>query len=150
MQAGWFLVVAFAPIAVIACSTTQSQLGTASAPASPAKDASQVVQKQVHAYNTQDLDAFLATYADDVAITSESTGQVVMNGKEAMRKRYGDMFRKFPENRVQIIERKREGDKVVIDHEIITGRGPERPDPWDVGWVRYEVEDGLIRRVQLP
>lgn len=33
------------------------------------------------------------------------------------------------------------------DHEIITGRSPERPDPGDVGWVRYEVEGGLIRSV---
>jgi hypothetical protein len=38
----------------------------------------------------------------------------------------------------------------VADHEIITGRGPERPDPWDAGWVRNFVEDGLIKRVELP
>ncbi len=150
MQAGWLLFVVLAPIAVVACSTTRSQVGTASAPASSAMDAAEVVQKQVDAYNSQDLDGFLATYADDAMITSAGTGQIVMNGKEAMRQRYGDMFRRFPKNRVQIAERKREGEKVVIDHEIITGRGPERPDPWDVGWVRYEVEDGLIRRVQLP
>ncbi len=150
MQAGWLLVVVFAPIAVVACSTTRSQVGTASAPASSATGAAEIVQKQVDAYNSQDLDAFLATYADDAMITSAANGQVVMNGKEAMRQRYGDMFRRFPKNRVQIVARKREGEKVVIDHEVITGRSPERPDPWDVGWVRYEVEDGLIRRVQLP
>lgn len=150
MQTGWLLVVAFAAIAVVACSTTKSRVGTASTQAGAANDAAEVVQKQVDAYNSQDLDGFLATYADDAEITSASTGQVVMNGKEAMRQRYGEMFRKFPRNRVQIAERKREGEKVVIDHEIITGRGPERPDPWDVGWVRYEVQDGLIQRVQLP
>jgi hypothetical protein len=51
---------------------------------------------------------------------------------------------------VRIAERRTEGDDVVFDHEIITGRAPERPDPWDVGWVRYQVADGLIRRVELP
>jgi hypothetical protein len=43
-----------------------------------------------------------------------------------------------------------EGDKVVLDHEIVTGRGPERPDPWDVGFVRYQGEDGVIVRMELP
>jgi hypothetical protein len=33
---------------------------------------------------------------------------------------------------------------------IITGRGPERPDPWDLGWVRNVVENGLIQRLELP
>jgi hypothetical protein len=32
----------------------------------------------------------------------------------------------------------------------VTGRAPERPDPWDVGFVRYEVASGAIRRVELP
>ena len=32
-------------------------------------------------------------------------------------------------------------DADAFDHEIITGRGPERPDPWDVGWVRNLVEN---------
>jgi hypothetical protein len=26
----------------------------------------------------------------------------------------------------------------------------DQPDPWDAGWIRYEVESGLIRRVVLP
>jgi uncharacterized protein (TIGR02246 family) len=98
----------------------------------PVKGAVDVVQKQVEAYNSQDLESFLATYSDDAVITSASTGQIVLQGKDRMRERYGDLFRKYPKNRVRIAERRTEGDKVVMDHEIITGRGPERPDPWDV------------------
>ena len=116
----------------------------------PVKDAADVVQQQVEAYNSQDLEAFLATYSDDAMITRASTGEVLMQGKDKLRERYGELFRKYPHNRVRIAERRTEGDKIVIDHEIIIGRGPERPDPWDVGWVRYEVEGQLIRRVQLP
>ncbi len=77
IRAGWLLVVVFAPIAVVACSTTRSQVGAASAPASGAMDAAESVQKQVDAYNSQDLDGFLATYADDATIVSAGTGQVV-------------------------------------------------------------------------
>src|SRR5207302_10557206 len=77
-------------------------------------------------------------------------GETLMSGKQSMRERYGSMFARFPANRVRIAERKIEGTNTVIDHEIVTGRGPERPDPWDLGWVRYELGDGLIRKVALP
>ena len=35
-------------------------------------------------------------------------------------------------------------------HELVSGHAPERPEPWDMGWVRYEVEGDEIRRVELP
>ena len=107
-----------------------------------------VVQRQVEAYNAQDLDAFVRTYADDVVVTAG--GKVIMQGKDALRERYGGLFKKYPNNRARIAHRKTEGDNVVLDHEIVTGRSPDKPDPWDVGWVRYEVADGLIKTVTLP
>ncbi len=132
---------------LLACSTPSSRRGTGEA---PTKSAVEVVQKQLDAFNAQDLEAFLATYADDAVITTASTGKVVMQGKAVMRERYGSMFKKYPNNRCRIAERRTEGDGVVLDHEIITGRAPDKPDPWDFGWVRYEVEGGLIRHVQFP
>ena len=114
------------------------------------RTAEDIVQAQVNAFNAQDLDAFLSTYADDAVIVRAGTGETLMSGKQSMRERYGSMFARFPANRVRIAERKIEGTNTVIDHEIVTGRGPERPDPWDVGWVRYELGDGLIRKVALP
>jgi imidazolonepropionase-like amidohydrolase len=114
------------------------------------RTAADVVQAQVNAYNAQDLDAFLSTYSDDAVIAKAGSGEVQTSGKAAFRERYGTMFRKFPQNRARIAERRTEGDRVVLDHEIVTGRGPDKPDPWDVGWVRYEVDGGLIRRVELP
>lgn len=114
------------------------------------RTAADVVQAQVNAYNAQDLDAFLSTYTDDAAIVKAGTGEVLTSGKAALRERYGTMFRRFPSNRARIEERRTEGEHAVLDHEIVTGRSPDKPDPWDVGWVRYEVEGGLIKRVQLP
>ncbi len=114
------------------------------------RTAADVVQAQVNAYNAQDLEAFLSTYSDDATMVRAATGETLNAGKASLRDRYRTLFGRFPTNRVRIAERRTEGTSVVLDHEIITGRSPERPDPWDVGWVRYEVEGGLIRRVVMP
>ncbi len=109
-----------------------------------------VVQAQLNAYNAQDLEAFLSTYAEDAVIVKSGTGKVLASGRTALRERYGALFKRFPSNRARVAERKTEGEGVVLDHEVVTGRGPEKPDPWDSGWVRYEVASGVIRRVELP
>ncbi|WP_242361068.1 amidohydrolase family protein [Anaeromyxobacter sp. SG17] len=114
------------------------------------RTAVEVVQMQLDAYNAQDLEAFLATYADDAAVESAAEGRTLSAGKASLRERYRDLFAKHPQNRARVVERKTEADRIVLDHEIITGRAPDKPDPWDVGWVRYEVEGGLIRKVMLP
>lgn len=131
--------------ALIGCGTAAHETRATTTPKSSAVD---VVQRQLEAYNAQDLDAFVRTYADDVVVTAG--GKVIVQGKDALRERYGGLFKKYPNNRARIAERKTEGDNVVLDHEIVTGRSPDKPDPWDVGWVRYEVADGLIKTVTLP
>jgi uncharacterized protein (TIGR02246 family) len=114
------------------------------------RTAADVVQAQTNAYNAQDVDAFAATYAEDAVVARAGSREVLARGRTAIRERYAKMFASFPRNRVRIADRRTEGDAVVLDHEIVTGRAPERPDPWDVGVVRYEVEGGVIRRVELP
>ena len=109
-----------------------------------------VVQRQLEAYNARDVDGFAATYADDVVVTRGPDKKLFVEGKQALREHYGKMFAKCPACRARVAERKVEGDNVIVDHEIITGLGPERPDPWDVGWVRYTVDSGLIKNVELP
>ena len=101
-------------------------LGCATARPSPVE----IVQKEVAAYNAQDADAFAATYADDASVLRG--GKVWLQGRKAIREAYAAMFAKYPNCRARIAERKVE-DNAVVDHEIITGRGPERPDPWDAG-----------------
>ena len=108
---------------------------------------SDVVQRQIDAYNRHDLDAFAATYSDDVLITS-AKGEVLVLGKEGLRERYGKAFAKYPNLSCTVAERKKDGDAILV-HEIITGR-TDKSGPWDAGWLRYEVKDGLIKSVQLP
>ncbi|HUJ27518.1 MAG TPA: SgcJ/EcaC family oxidoreductase [Myxococcales bacterium] len=106
-----------------------------------------VVQRQIDAYNAHDLNAFAATYSDDVLITS-AKGEVLVLGKEGLRERYGKAFAQHPNVRCTVAERKADGAAVLV-HEIITGR-TDKSGPWDAGWLRYEVKDGLIHSVQLP
>lgn len=114
------------------------------------RTAVEVVQMQLDAYNAQDLEAFLATYADDAVVESAAGGKTLSAGKASLRERYGALFARYPRNRARVVERRTEGDGVVLDREVVTGRAPDEPDPWDLGFVRYEVEGGLIRRVLLP
>ena len=114
------------------------------------RSAVEVVQMRLNAYNAKDLEAFLMTYSDEAIVESATTRKPIDAGKASLRERYGALFARYPQSSARIVERWTEGDRVVLDHEIVTGGAPEKPDPWDVGWVRYEVEGGLIRRVVLP
>lgn len=111
-----------------------------------APTAADVVRRQLEAYNAHDIEAFAATYADDVLITS-GKGEVLVLGKEGLRERYGKQFAKYPAARARVAESTAEGNTVRC-HEVITGR-PDKPDPWDAGWLRYEVRDGKIKSVQF-
>lgn len=105
----------------------------------PAEDA---VQKQLTAYNALDVESFVSFYAEDAVIFKN--GAELMAGKEALRERYGKLFTANPDLRCVVVRRVTE-DGTVTDDEIVTGTtiGELRAR------VRYEVKDGLIRRVDI-
>ncbi|MDH6705872.1 uncharacterized protein (TIGR02246 family) [Kitasatospora sp. MAA19] len=100
-----------------------------------------VVDRQLAAYNNHDLDAFVATYAEDVSITRRDGSS--LHGREALRAVYGPMFA-AGRCRAEIVGRLTEGDRVV-DHEVAHGLAA---DPVRV-LVAYRVRDGLIDRVDF-
>lgn len=103
-----------------------------------------VVQRQLEAYNAQDLDAFLATYADDCKIC-DLNGAVTQNGRDEIRARYSAMFAQYPQNKARLVSRMSLAD-VVIDHEDVT-RGPDGPRLEAIAI--YTVKNGLIARVDF-
>ncbi|HRK63570.1 MAG TPA: SgcJ/EcaC family oxidoreductase [Terricaulis sp.] len=103
-----------------------------------------VVQRQLEAYNAQDMDAFLATYAPDCKIC-DLNGAVTQNGRDEIRARYSAMFAQYPQNKARLVNRMSLGD-VVIDHEDVT-RGPEGPKLEAIAI--YTVKNGLIARVDF-
>jgi hypothetical protein len=103
-----------------------------------------IVQLQLERYNARDLDGFLATYADDAEIFDlPATGKPSMKGKAAMRKIYGDLFRKLPDGYCRGAQRMVEG-RFVIDQEVCSFNAKKPPLH---AVATYEVVNGLIQRV---
>jgi imidazolonepropionase-like amidohydrolase len=104
----------------------------------------ELVQRQLNAYNARDLEAFLATYADDVVIVDGETGAERMRGKQALRARYGALFAASPDLHATIARRTVRGN-VVTDHERVRGHRGSPAEKRAVA--RYELAAGLIRKV---
>jgi imidazolonepropionase-like amidohydrolase len=99
-----------------------------------------LVQRQLNAYNSRDLEAFLATYAENTQIYDLS-GQLLMDGKEAMRSRYKSLFENNPELYCEIKNRITLGNKVIDQEYVRTANG------YIDAVAIYEVKDGLIQKV---
>ena len=106
---------------------------------SPAVD---VVQRQVEAYNRRDLEAFAATYRDDVQIFRMPSTTPAMTGRAALREFYARQRFNLPALHAEIVQRIVVGNK-VIDHERVTGVAAQ---PFEAVAV-YEVVDGAIATV---
>ncbi|WP_405021117.1 nuclear transport factor 2 family protein [Kitasatospora sp. NBC_00070] len=104
-------------------------------------DPREVVEQQLAAYNSHDLDAFVATYTEDVTVHRANGDR--LQGRQALRDRYAGQFAEG-RCRAEIVGRLSEGDRVV-DHEIAHGLADE---PVRL-LVAYRVRDGLIDRVDF-
>lgn len=99
-----------------------------------------IVQKQLDAYNARDIEAFLATYSDDVKVYNfPNTPRY--EGKDKMRESYGDFFKTTPDLHCEIKNRIVIGNKVV-DEEYLTMNGRNFS-----AVAIYEVENGKIAKV---
>ena len=107
----------------------------------PRSPAERVVQAQVEAYNRHDIEAFLKTYSAEVKVF-DFPDKLRFSGLEAMRERYGKLFKSEPAPTVKIAKRIVQGDH-VIDHEEVS-RGAERQL---TAVAIYRVEGGKITAV---
>ena len=105
----------------------------------------EIVQKQVEAYNTRDLDAFVACHHTEIELYSLGTNEPFVVGIEALRPRYKDIFDRSPKLHSEVVQRMVLSD-TVIDKEIITGRaGVDRSNYIAI----YQIKDGLIAKVNF-
>jgi uncharacterized protein (TIGR02246 family) len=103
----------------------------------------EVVQRQLDAYNAQDLEAFIACFAPDCVI-ADLHGAVTQQGIDAIRARYAKLFAEFPDNHARLVNRIAVGN-VVVDHEDITRAAGARFQAAAI----YTVRDGRIARVDF-
>lgn len=103
-----------------------------------------IAQGQLDAYNAQDLDGYMAFFADD-CVVADLNGPVTMSGAAEIRERYAAMFARFPQNRAELVQRIVVGG-TVIDHEDVAREpGGER---FRVAAI-YTIRGGKIARVDF-
>ncbi len=105
-------------------------------------EARRLAAKQLDAYNRGDINDFAACYADDVKLIRLRTGEVFVDGIDALREAYGRLFEQCPNLHVELTSRVICGP-IAIDEERVTGM--------EAGKVvhavaTYEVLDGRIQR----
>ncbi|GAA0371888.1 nuclear transport factor 2 family protein [Bacillus horti] len=102
-------------------------------------------QKQLEAYNNRDIDSFMECYTEN-CVVEDAQGNVLMEGHEAMRKRYTELFEMSPNLHCELVSRIQIGS-YVLDEEHVTGsRGSK-----DISHVVavYRVANGLIEHVRF-
>ena len=104
-----------------------------------------VVQAQLDAFNTKDIDALMRTYAPD-AEQFALHGERLAQGHEELRPRYLARFSE-PDLHARLLSRNVMGN-FVTDFELITRNFPEGLGTLEMLCV-YEVIDGRIRRASF-
>lgn len=99
-----------------------------------------VVQRQLDAFNARDLEALMATYAEE-AQQFEYPATLLVSGAAQVRERSRLRFME-PNLHARLIRRIVMGS-VVIDHEEVTRTFPEGPGKLELV-AMYEIKDGKI------
>ena len=103
-----------------------------------------VAQKQLDAYNAQDLDTYVSFFAED-CVVSGLNGTPTETSAEAIRARYAKAFETFPQNKAELKSRIAVGN-TVVDHELVIRKpGGEQFEIIAI----YTFKDGLISRVDF-
>lgn len=109
---------------------------TANSPLTPEA----LVQKQLDAYNTHDVDALMATYAENARLF-EHPATLLASGSAQLRERFTLRFQE-PNLHALLLNRIVMGS-FVIDHERVTRNFPEGSGTVELV-ATYEVHDGRI------
>lgn len=104
--------------------------------------AEQLAQAQLEGYNTRNIEAFLAPYAEDVAVYTFPQN-LQYQGKAAMRETYAQMFNDLPDLHCTLVSRMVQGN-VVIDQESVVFRSGEPPLK---AIAIYKIRNGKIAEV---
>ena len=106
----------------------------------PLANVDQIVNNQLEAYNTRDIETFLTTFADDVKLY-QYPNKLTDEGQDALRNGYEDFFERTPDLNCEIKNRISIGNK-VIDEEYLTMNGTNLS-----AVAIYEIANGTISKV---
>ena len=106
----------------------------------------QVVQENLNAYNTLDIEAFMRSFSDNIALYNFNNPVPTLTGLDQVREFYGELFDQSPDLLSTVTKRICLGNK-VIDHESITGRKSSKEIIELV--LIYEVESEKINKITV-
>ena len=107
----------------------------------------QLVQEQLESYNSRDLDRFINCFSENIILFNYFGNKQVVEGREAYKKIFADVFSQSPNLYAALINRIVYGN-IVIDHELIKGR-LNAPEPFEMVMI-YEVEgDKIIKATAI-
>lgn len=103
-----------------------------------------IAQKQLDAYNAQDLDTYVSYFTTD-CIVSGLNGTPTETTRDAIKARYAKAFAQFPQNKAELVNRIVVGNTVVDHERVIRSPGGETFEIIAI----YSFRDGLISRVDF-
>ncbi|MDJ0620639.1 MAG: hypothetical protein QNJ63_28550 [Calothrix sp. MO_192.B10] len=108
------------------------------------KSVTEIVDKQLNAYNQRNLEEFLSCYIEKVPVLAfPSQKEIPDISGNAFENRYKKLFENSPNLHCKLVSRCTEGN-IVIDQEFITGfNGSETK----TAVAMYQVEKGKITKV---
>ncbi|HMJ91089.1 MAG TPA: nuclear transport factor 2 family protein [Candidatus Acidoferrum sp.] len=101
-----------------------------------------LIQRQLDAYNARDIDALMATYAED-AQQFQHPSTLLATGAAQIRERFTTRFAE-PNLHALLLKRIVAGN-IMIDHEKVTRTFPEGPGSIELVAI-YEIHDGRIAK----
>ena len=103
-----------------------------------------LAQKQLDAYNTQNLDIYVSFFAED-CVASGLNGAPTETSRAAIKARYAKAFALFPKNKT-VLKNCIAVGQTVVDHELVIRQpGGEQCEIIAI----YTFKDGLIARVDF-
>ncbi len=103
----------------------------------------ELVQGQLDAYNSQNLEEFCEFFSDDLFVASY-LGDVVCTGIDAFRIRHVGVFSDFPNNKAELKSRIVLGDTVIDLENVTRGNG----DPSFQVICIYTISNARISRIE--
>lgn len=103
----------------------------------------EVVDRQLHAYNERNVEAYCALFAADAVILKLNGNQELARGSDAIREYYTARFKS--QRLFCRIKSRTELKNFVVDHEQVTGIGEGLLEVIAI----YEVRDSLIRSIHI-
>ena len=112
----------------------------------PERSPEDIVQENLDYYNQRNIEGFMQSFTNDIALFEFGKAEPSYKGREAIREVYQRLFDQSPKLHSTIVHRSVIGNK-VIDHEHITGR-KGTDEPLELVMV-YEVDATHITRMTV-